>query len=150
MGASYGGYATLMGLIKEPALFRAGVEWAGVTDIQLMFSSTESDASEESLGYGMRTLIGDPERDAQQFSQTSPLLRAAELKQPLLMAHGANDRRVPPEHAKKFADAVRIANPQLTSIMYNDEGHGWRHDKNNIDFWSKVESFLDQHLKQAH
>lgn len=150
MGASYGGYATLMGLIKEPALFRAGVEWAGVTDIQLMFSSTESDASQEALGYGMRTLIGDPERDAVQFSQTSPLLRAAELKQPLLMAQGAYDRRVPPEHAKKFADAVRANNPQVTSIMYNDEGHGWRHDNNSIDFWSKVESFLDQHLKQAH
>ncbi|MBY0557232.1 MAG: prolyl oligopeptidase family serine peptidase [Burkholderiaceae bacterium] len=150
MGASYGGYATLMGLIKEPALFRAGVAWASVTDINLMFSSTESDLSQESLGYGMRTLIGDPQHDAVQFAQTSPLLRASELKQPLLMAHGAQDRRVPPEHAKKFANAVRAGNPQVTSIMYDDEGHGWRHDQNNIDFWSKVESFLDQHLKQAH
>lgn len=149
MGASYGGYATLMGLIKEPQLFRCGVEWAGVTDINLMFSSSESDMSEEWLGYGARRLIGDPERDAEQFRRTSPLLRASELKQPLLMAHGAQDRRVPPEHARKFADALKASNPDVTYLMYNNEGHGWRHDENNIDFWGKVETFLDKNLKHA-
>ncbi|WP_348699895.1 alpha/beta fold hydrolase [Duganella fentianensis] len=149
MGASYGGYATLMGLIKEPQLFRCGVEWAGVTDINLMFSSSESDMPEEWLGYGARQLIGDPEKNAEQFRHTSPLLRAAELKQPLLMAHGAQDRRVPPEHARKFADAVKAGNPNVSYLMYNNEGHGWRHSENNIDFWSKVEVFLDKNLKHA-
>ncbi|MYN47320.1 prolyl oligopeptidase family serine peptidase [Pseudoduganella sp. FT93W] len=149
MGASYGGYATLMGLIKEPQVFRCGVEWAGVTDINLMFSSTESDMSQDWLGYGARTLIGDPEQDAEQFRATSPLLRAAELKQPLLMAHGARDRRVPLEHARKFANAVKAGNANVSYLIYDNEGHGWLHDDNNIDFWSKVESFLDKNLKHA-
>ena len=149
MGASYGGYATLMGLIQDPAIFRCGVEWAGVTDINLMFTSWESDASEELLNYDMRTLIGDPEKDAAWFRQHSPLQRAAELKQPLLMAHGIEDRRVPIQHAGYFRDAVQASNKQVTSIVYNNEGHGWRHVENNLDFWTKVEAFLDKNLKNA-
>lgn len=151
MGASYGGYATLMGLIKHPQVFRAGVEWAGVTDIQLMFTSTESDASEENLGYSMRTLIGDPdsEADAEMFRKNSPLLRAAELKQPLLMAHGVDDRRVPLEHARRFGSAVKANNGNVTTIYYDNESHGWRNEKNRIDFWKQVEAFLDKNLKNA-
>jgi dienelactone hydrolase len=151
MGASYGGYATLMGLIKDPQVFRAGVEWAGVTDIALMFTSTESDASQEDLGYSMRALIGDPdsEADAAMFRRNSPLPRAAELKQPLLMAHGADDLRVPLAHASRFRDAIEAHNRNVTSVVYDNEGHGWRNEKNNIDFWKRVEAFLDLHLKHA-
>ena len=83
MGASYGGYATLMGLIKDPQVFRAGVAWSGVTDLGLLFTSLRSDATEEQLDYGMRATIGDPEQDAAAFRTNSPLRRAAELKQPL-------------------------------------------------------------------
>ncbi|MDO8438857.1 MAG: prolyl oligopeptidase family serine peptidase, partial [Telluria sp.] len=36
-GGSYGGYATMMGLVKEPGLYRAGMNWVGVTDIGLMY-----------------------------------------------------------------------------------------------------------------
>jgi len=35
----YGGYATLMGLIKNPELFKCGIEWSGITDINLWFSA---------------------------------------------------------------------------------------------------------------
>nr|WP_315216994.1 alpha/beta fold hydrolase [uncultured Duganella sp.] len=152
MGASYGGYATLMGLIKHPQVFRAGVEWAGVTDIELMFTSIESDASEENLGYSMRTLIGDPDSaaDAEMFRKNSPLLRAAELKQPLLMAHGVDDRRVPLEHGRRFGNAVKANNNNnVTAIYYDNESHGWRNEKNRVDFWKQVEAFLDKNLKNA-
>jgi dienelactone hydrolase len=149
MGASYGGYATLMGLIKDPQIFRAGVEWAGVTDINLMFTSFKSDASEENLGYTMRTLIGDPDKDADLFRKNSPLARAAEITQPLLMAHGSDDVRVPVVHALRFKDAVQANNSKVTSIMYDNEGHGWRNERTRIDFWQRVEAFLDKNLKQA-
>jgi dipeptidyl aminopeptidase/acylaminoacyl peptidase len=151
MGASYGSYATLMGLIQNPEVFRCGVEWAGVTDIDLLFSTTYSDASQENLKYGMRTLIGDPDNatDAARFRQYSPLLRAAELKQPLLMAHGLEDRRVPIVHATGFYDAVKRSNPNVELITYPNEGHGWSKEETRIAFWQRVEAFLDKNLKQA-
>ncbi|MET3139570.1 dipeptidyl aminopeptidase/acylaminoacyl peptidase [Undibacterium sp. GrIS 1.2] len=88
-GASYGGYATLMGLAKNPELFRCGFEWVGVTDINLMFeSSWENDMSEEWQKYGMPVMIGDKVNDAAQLRATSPVNIAGQIKQPLLMAYG--------------------------------------------------------------
>lgn len=40
-------------------------------------------------------------------------------------------------------------NPNVTSLVYDDEGHGWRNEKTNIAFWRQVETFLDKHLKRA-
>jgi dienelactone hydrolase len=147
MGASYGGYATLMGLIKDPQIFRAGVAWSGVTDLGLLFTSLQSDATEEALDYGMRATIGDPDRDAALFQTNSPLRRAAELQQPLLLAHGADDRRVPLEHATDFYSAVKAHNRQVQLVRYDDEGHRWRKQETILDFWRRVEVFLDTNLK---
>lgn len=150
MGASYGGYATLMGLIKNPELFRCGVEWIGVTDMALRFNTPQGDASVETLNYDLKTLMGDPVTDAEMFKQNSPLVNAAKLTQPLLMAYGALDRRVPIVHAADFYSAVKKTNDQVEWIIYSDEGHGWYHEKNNIDFWQHVEKFLDKNLKNSH
>jgi len=146
-GASYGGYATLMGLIRNPEIFRCGVEWAGVTDIELMYSITWSDFSSDYQRYGMPTLIGDREKDAAQLAATSPIKQAAKITQPLLMAYGGIDRRVPIEHGTQFRSAVRKTNSKVEWIDYPDEGHGWRLPANNIDFWTRVERFLDLNLK---
>jgi acetyl esterase/lipase len=146
MGASYGGYATLMGLLRNPDVFRAGVEWAGVTDIELMFTATESDESEDARRYGMKTLIGDPLKDPAAFADVSPLMQAGRIHQPLLMAHGARDRRVPLVHAEKMHSALTANNANVEYVIYPEEGHGWRQEADSIDFWKRVEAFLDKNL----
>ncbi len=148
-GASYGGYATLMGLVNDPGLFKCGVDWAGVTDINLMYTGTwyaDSDLSREYREYGMPAMIGDPVTDAAQLKATSPVEQAARIKQPLLLAYGGADRRVPLFHGKRFYDAVRRANPNVEWVEYPEEGHGWKLEKNNIDFWGRVEKFLDKNI----
>jgi dipeptidyl aminopeptidase/acylaminoacyl peptidase len=148
-GASYGGYATLMGLIKEPKLYQCGVEWVGVSDINLMYNGSwfySSDITDDFKRYGMPTLIGDQQKDAEQLKATSPLLRASEVRQPLLMAYGGADTRVPLPHGTKFYKAVKQTNPSVEWIEYEDEGHGWRAPQNRIDFWGRVEKFLSKHI----
>jgi dipeptidyl aminopeptidase/acylaminoacyl peptidase len=148
-GASYGGYATLMGLVKDPELYRCGVDWVGVTDIQLLYDghwSFKSDMSDEWKQYGMPEMVGDPVKDAEQLAATSPLRQAARIRQPLLMAYGGVDRRVPMYHGRKFYDAVTKTNKQVEWIEYQEEGHGWSLPKNSIDFWSRVEKFLDKNI----
>jgi dipeptidyl aminopeptidase/acylaminoacyl peptidase len=148
-GASYGGYATLMGLVKDPDLYRCGVDWVGVTDIQLLYDghwSFKSDMSDEWKSYGMPEMVGDPVKDAAQLAATSPLQQAARITQPLLMAYGGVDHRVPMYHGRKFYDAVTKTNKQVEWIEYQDEGHGWSLPKNRIDFWGRVEKFLDKNI----
>lgn len=145
-GASYGGYATLMGLAQNPELFRCGINWVGVTDIELMYSVDWSDLSGEWKRYGMPKLIGDRTADAAMLKANSPLENAARITQPLLMAYGAKDRRVPLVHGEKFRDAVTPHNKQVQWVVYPEEGHGWRKAETRIDFWGRVEQFLAKNL----
>ncbi|MBB3119738.1 alpha/beta hydrolase family protein [Pseudoduganella violacea] len=151
-GASYGGYATLMGLINDPELYKCGVNWVGVTDIKLMYTDTWASRSDVTLfakRYGMPEMIGDLEKDAEQLKATSPLLQAHRLKQPLLMAYGGSDMRVPQFHGNKFRDAVSATNQDVEWIVYPEEGHGWVLPHNRIDFWRRVEQFLDRNIGPA-
>jgi dipeptidyl aminopeptidase/acylaminoacyl peptidase len=147
-GASYGGYSTLMGLIRDPALFRCGVQWAGVTDIALQYDQQWSQAEDEVNAWGLPVLIGDREKDAAQFAATSPLQLASKIRQPVLMAHGEFDRVVPIEQGIKMRNALRH-NPNVEWIEYPTEGHGWTLEANNVDFWNRVERFLDRHLMKS-
>jgi dienelactone hydrolase len=146
-GASYGGYATLMGLVREPDLYRCGVAWVAVTDIKLMYDISWSDFSESYKRYGMPVRVGDQVKDAAQLEQTSPLKQAHRLKQPLLLAFGAGDRRVPLDHGTKFRDAVGKTNPNVEWVVYNGEGHGFFKPENRFDFYERMEKFLATHLQ---
>jgi len=149
MGASYGGYATLMGLVRDPDLYRCGVNWAGVTDINLLYDGNwrfNSDLGSEYKNYGMPVLIGDQVKDAAQLKATSPIEQAARITQPLLLAYGGADRRVPIYHGTKLRDTLKATNKQVEWVEYTDEGHGWSLPKNRVDFWGRVEKFLDKHI----
>jgi dipeptidyl aminopeptidase/acylaminoacyl peptidase len=148
-GSSYGGYATLMGLLKTPDLYRCGVSWAGVSDLTLMATegnSAISDQSDTYRQYGIPERVGDPVKDAAQFAATSPLKQASRIRQPILLAHGSADKRVPIQHSKDFYNAVKPTNPDVELVIYDDEGHGWSLPKNRVDFWGRVEVFLNRHI----
>jgi len=146
-GASYGGYLTMMGLVKEPNLFRCGINWVGVTDPEFMFSVTWTDFNEvDAARYSMEAMIGDPVKDAAQFNLTSPVKRASEIKQPVLMAYGGLDRRVPVINGEKMKEALEKNGRSVEWVVYNDEAHGWLKEENNVDFWSRVEAFLTKNL----
>ncbi|MBV8605795.1 MAG: S9 family peptidase [Pelomonas sp.] len=148
-GASYGGYATLMGLAKEPDRYRCGFEWVGVTDIELMYSIGWSDSTNDWKDYGMPQMIGDRDKDADQLAATSPIRLAARIDKPLLLAYGGEDRRVPLKHGEAFRDAVKVHNDEVDWVVYPNEGHGWRALETNVDFWTRVEKLLARTIGPA-
>lgn len=145
-GASYGGYAALMGLVRDPGLFRCGVAWVGVTDLDMLHTVDWDDISPSYKRHGMPTLLGDRVKDAADLKANSPLTHASSIKQPLLLAYGSADRRVPLVHGETFRKAVAPGNAALEWVVYEDEGHGWRAPENRLDFWSRTARFLDKHL----
>lgn len=145
-GASYGGYLTMMGLAKEPELFRCGINWVGVTDPELMYVRWTDFADSSWLDVGLPDLVGHPKRDAEQFARTSPVKLAGRIRQPVLLAYGGSDRRVPVINGERMRDALKGHNKQVEWVLYPDEGHGWRRMDNTLDFWGRVEKFLQQHL----
>lgn len=149
-GASYGGYATLMGLAKNPELFRCGVEWVGVTDLALRYKEDwRSDSNSEVRNYDLPVLVGDPVKDAEMLKANSPVNIPQKITQPLLMAYGGSDYRVPLAHGEKMLAALKPYNDHVEWIEYPYEGHGWRMLKDNVDFWTRVEKFLDANIGKA-
>ena len=105
--------------------------------------------SDEAKRYGYGTLIGDPVADAARFKATSPLQQAARIKQPVLMAYGEWDDRVPLVHGEKMRDALKRHNPNVEWVVYEKEGHGWSRVETRLDFWGRVERFLAKNLAVA-
>jgi dipeptidyl aminopeptidase/acylaminoacyl peptidase len=147
-GASYGGYAALMGPIRHPQLYRCAVAWVAVTDPLLLTQwSAVSDQSDESRDYSLPQLIGDPVADLPMLKAASPLQRAGELKLPLLLGFGADDRRVPLEHGTRLRDALKTQGHDPEWVVYPGEGHGAWTLEHQLDWAGRVERFLAQHLK---
>lgn len=148
-GGSYGGYATLMGLASDPAAFRCGIAWVAMTDIDLLFSASWTDVTDSSRRYGLSTLVGDPVADAAVLRENSPLHNAARIIQPLMLAYGRTDLRVPLEHGQRFREAVGKTNARVEWIVYDDEGHNWTKAETHHDFWRRAEKFLAAHIGAA-
>lgn len=147
MGGSYGGYSTLIGLVRDPDVYRCGVAHAAVTDPRYMFEFHWSDFSEEWKRYGMTRLVGDREKDAERLKAASAVEQVDKIKVPVLLTHGGRDRRVPIEHAEKFLEAMRKAGKPVEWVRYPEEGHWFFYDQNLFDYYRRVEAFLAKHLK---
>ena len=148
IGASYGGYATLWGLMKTPDLYRCGVAYVAVTDIGAMFGFNRWDRG-RSLWMDRdeaHRRIGDPSRDEEKFKSVSPVAQAARLKAPVLLAYGGVDQRVPLKQGNALRSALDRYGKTYEWVLYDDEGHGFNDDKNRFDFWQRVDVFLKKYL----
>ena len=145
-GGSYGGYATLMGLVREPAMFRCGVATFAVTDPGLLFEPgwNRNIVFDDVEAY-MRRTLGDPS-DAQAFDAISPLKHAGAIKAPVLLMFGADDPRVAVVHGTRMRDALQANGTPVEWVLYGSEGHGLHKDADRFDYWRHVETFLARHL----
>jgi dipeptidyl aminopeptidase/acylaminoacyl peptidase len=147
MGASYGGYATMYGLAKDPDLYKCGVNMVGVTDINLLFSVTYSDTSNtpfmEDMGVRMH---GDPKTDQAYMKATSALENVSKIKAPVLMAYGSEDVRVPMIHGERMRDLLLKQGNSVEWVVMTGEGHGWAKESNNIKWGETVMSFIDRNI----
>jgi dipeptidyl aminopeptidase/acylaminoacyl peptidase len=150
IGASYGGYATMYGLAKDPDLYKCGVNWVGVTDINLLFSVTYSDTSStpmmDDLGVRMH---GDPKTDQAYMKATSALENVSKIKAPVLMAYGSEDVRVPLIHGERMRDLLLKQGNSVEWLVMTGEGHGWAKESNRIKWGETVMSFIDRHIGPA-
>lgn len=148
-GGSYGGYATLQGLVKEPDMWRCGTPFVAVTDLELMQTVSWSDTFQESDHYqtDFKFMVGDKDETREQFAKTSPARNASKIKAPIFLAMGEEDVRVPLIHGSRMRDALQAAGKKVDYVVYAGEAHGWNKDENNFDFYRRIEKFFAEHLK---
>ncbi|MBH9576653.1 alpha/beta hydrolase family protein [Inhella proteolytica] len=149
-GASYGGYSALMGLVRHPELYRCGVAWVAVTDLELLLNGSvwiDDDTSDLARRHSLPEMIGDPVRDAEMLRAHSPVHQAARIQVPVLLGFGEDDRRVPLAHGQRLRAALQKAGNEPEWVSYPGEGHFWALLKNRVDFAQRVERFLERHLQ---
>lgn len=148
-GGSYGGYATLQGLVREPDMFKCGLATVAVTDLALFQETTWSDIPVQynSTQKWFAERVGDPKIDKDRMQKNSPLRNANKIKAPVLLIMGEADDRVPLVHGIKMRDAMKAAGVPHEFHIYVGEGHGWRKQENIIDFYTRAEAFFAKNLK---
>ena len=146
-GASYGGYATLMGVTKTPDLYAAAVDYVGVSN---MFTFMKSIPPYWKPFLEMMTeMVGDAEKDKAQLTTTSPALNAERIKTPLFIAQGAKDPRVVKAESDQMVEALKKRGVAVEYMVKDNEGHGFRLQENQFEFYEAMEKFLGKHLKAA-
>lgn len=145
-GASYGGYATLQGIVVTPTLYAAAVNYVGVSNL-FTFMQTIPPYWKPMLDM-MYEMVGNPEADSIQFRATSPALNADKMMTPLFVAQGANDPRVNKAESDQIVEALSKRGIEVEYMVKDNEGHGFRNEENRFDFYRAMEKFLSEHLMQ--
>ena len=146
-GASYGGYGTLMGITKTPDLYAAAVDYVGVSNI---FSFMKSIPPYWKPFLEMMTeMVGDPETDKAQLTITSPALNADKIKTPLFIAQGAKDPRVVKAESDQMVEALKKRGVAVHYMVKDNEGHGFRNQENQFEFYDAMEKFLAKHMHKG-
>jgi len=145
-GGSYGGYATLMGLVKEPHMYAAGVDYVGVSNM-FTFMKTIPPYWEPMLEM-MYEMVGDVEKDSVMLREVSPVFHVDKIKSPLFIAQGANDPRVNVDESDQMVKAMKEKGIEVEYLVKKDEGHGFRNEENKFDFYRAMEKFLNTQLSK--
>jgi dipeptidyl aminopeptidase/acylaminoacyl peptidase len=140
-GGSYGGYMTMVGVTFYPAMFAAAVDLFGMVNFFTFFEHTEPWMAAIST-----TEYGDPKTQAGLLKDLSPLGKLDLIKTPLMVQHGANDTNVPVVEAEQIVENLKRRNVPVEYILFPDEGHGFRKEKNRITSTVKMVEFFVTHL----
>lgn len=145
-GASYGGYATLQGIVKDPQLYAAAVDYVGVSNL-FTFMNTIPPYWKPFLEM-MYEMVGNPGQDSLLLAQNSPALNADKIVTPLFIAQGANDPRVNKAESDQMVEALKARNIEVEYMVKDNEGHGFSNEENQFEFYEAMENFLARHLKK--
>lgn len=145
-GASYGGYSTLMGLVRAPERFRCGVAVSAVTDLPLLFSSSDWNRSKASVAQ-MKKIVGDPDTALDELREYSPDYQFARLTQPLLLVHGTDDARVSFEHAWRLRTLLANAGRPPAWLPLPGADHSLSRPKDRLALQAAADGFLRECLK---
>lgn len=146
MGGSYGGYATLAGMTRDPDLWACGVDIVGPSNLETLLKSIPPYWEAGRAQFHKAMGNPDTEEGRAALKSSSPLYLADKIKKPLLIGQGANDPRVAKAESDQMAAAMKSHNIPVTYILYPDEGHGFARPPNNISFNAVAEGFLKRCL----
>ncbi len=139
VGASYGGYAALMGAVRSPDLYRCVVSFAGIGDVVDLVRSYRRYQNYEVV----KQQVGD---DFSELRKNSPAEYAEQFQAPVLLIHGTKDRSVKVQQSREMDRALRRANKNVTYLELEDGNHFLGNSEHRLQTFQAIDDFLSQYL----
>lgn len=139
-GGSYGGFMVMACITEAPDAFGAACNIVGICNMQTFLERTKDYRRK------LREAEYGPLEDTEFLRSVSPIYKVDRIKCPLLIAHGANDPRVPLFEAEQLYDKMKKLDKKVEMLVFPDEGHGFAKEPNRITFAERVVEFFTKHL----
>ncbi len=141
-GASYGSYLAVCALARDPQYrYACGIAKYGDCNILTSWAQAARGARED-----LERMMGHPSQNRAGYRAGSPVWDVANIQRPLLIVHGLLDRVVHPLQSEELVEALKRAGKTFEYKTYADEAHGLLLRKNRLDFYGRMERFLDWYL----
>ncbi|HEX7803438.1 MAG TPA: S9 family peptidase [Pseudoxanthomonas sp.] len=140
-GASYGAFAALSGVAKEPGLYRCAVGYIGVYDLPMMHTS--GDVQEDKSG---ETYLLEWVGPRNSLAAVSPTNMASRIKVPVFLAAGGEDERAPIAHSRLMERRLMAAGVPVETLYFDTEGHGFYTEPHRREYYEKLLAFLGRSL----
>lgn len=122
----------------DPANVAAIINWYGITDVVDLL------AGPNTKGYAVEWLGSLVNRE-EVAARVSPLTYVSRDVPPILTIHGDADPIVPYQHALRLQEKLNAASVPNELHTVPGGGHGRFNDKQTIEIYSKIFSFLSRH-----
>ncbi len=136
-GWSYGGYMTLMCLLKAPDVFSVGVAGAPVT----AWDGYDTHYTERYMGV--------PDANPGGYEASSVLPHVEALSGELLIVHGLIDENVHFRHTARLINRLTEARKRYALLLFPDERHMPRSLADRIYLHERICDFFLEHLAHA-
>ena len=141
VGASYGGYAALWAVIRNPERYRCAASFAGVTDWEKQLSY-DGDFFSRKGRKAWRTRIRGEDKSFD-LDDVSPAKVANMLSRPILLAHGELDSTVPFKQFEEMRDALdKAGSEEAEYLVFDEEGHGFNTTEDEQKWYDALIAFL--------
>lgn len=141
-GASYGGYASAMGIAKEPDLYKCAVGYVGVYDMGLMYS--RGDIQQRSTGVNfLKDRLG---KGAEKLGEASPTKLADRMKAPIFIVCGGEDVRAHCDHSRALRASLQAVGKEPEWMLAPHEGHGFYREDVNRELYTRMFAFFDKYI----
>ena len=135
VGASYGGYVAMWGIVKDPDQYRCAISIAGVSSLRREVNDFANEMHE-------RKYRDDWKRMAPDFDAVSPIKAVERIKTPLLLIHGKKDITVAHAQSVKMYDRMRKAGKTVEFVSLPLADHYYTRQADRIALLTAMENFL--------
>jgi dipeptidyl aminopeptidase/acylaminoacyl peptidase len=134
LGWSYGGYAALQSAVLDPALFKAVVAVAPVTDLAKL--------KEERLDWSSYRSVQKFVGSGPHIEEGSPARHADRFRAPVMLFHGDLDNNVSVQQSKLMDDRLHSAGKSSDLIIFKGLDHYLEDSSARAEMLSKADAFL--------